>query len=127
MNNINITELLENKIKSGMIIPKPYSELPYKVKGFGMRRGEKAIIYKIPARTNTNSIHEKGINFIEFKKAYDHLNKSGELSSSWFKENLPECRKEGSCNFTTIGGVFELLGLAKPKKVGKKEVIYIKN
>ena len=36
----------------------------------------------------------------------------GELRTSWFTSALPGCSGEGSCNFTTIGGVFELLGLA---------------
>ena len=126
MNNIDIVEILEKKIRSGMLIPKPFSELQYKIKGYGMRRGEKAVIYTIPGRKNLNNTHEKGINFSEFEKAFEHLNSSGELSSNWFKLNLSECKKEGGCNFTTIGGIFELLGLANSKKIGKREVIYIK-
>lgn len=44
LNNIDIVEILEKKIRSGMLIPKPFSELQYKIKGYGMRRGEKAVI-----------------------------------------------------------------------------------
>ena len=126
MNNINIIELIEKNIKIGILIPKPFSELPYTIKGYGMRREEKAVVYTIPGRKNPNDTHEKGINFSEFKKAFIQLDTSGELSSNWFKINLPECKKEGNCNFTTIGGIFEILGLAYSKKIGKKEVIYIK-
>jgi len=126
MNKLKIIELIEKNIKRGMLIPKPFSELPCSVKGYGLRRGEKAVIYIIPGRKNPNNTHEKGINFSEFIEAYKHLNILGDLSSDWFELNLPDCKKEGNCNFTTLGGIFELLGLAYSKKIGKKEVIYIK-
>ena len=48
----------------------------------------------------------------EWKRAYERLESTGELRRSWFMEALAACHKEGSCNFTTIGGVFVKLGLA---------------
>ena len=39
--------------------------------------------------------------------------KTGEFSSQWFKRAMADCCKEGSCNFTIIGGVFVLLGNAE--------------
>ena len=39
--------------------------------------------------------------------------KTGEFSSQWFKRAMADCYKEGSCNFTIIGGVFALLGNAE--------------
>lgn len=76
------------------------------VKGWGERRGEPALIYRICG------VHEKGITKSEWVKAFAQLTRTGELTRSWFNDKLVECRKEGGCNFTTIGGVFEFLGVA---------------
>ena len=35
-----------------------------------------------------------------------------ESNTCTVNDKLVDCRKEGGCNFTTIGGVFELLGVA---------------
>jgi len=48
-----------------------------------------------------------------FKAAYDVIVKTGEFTYDWFEDNLPDCAKDGSCNFTTIGGIFELSGKAQ--------------
>lgn len=110
-------EKLTQKIKSlpaGTVIPKPESENDFIINGLGMRRGEEALVYRIP----TNNLekypngYEKGITFTEFYAAYTVLQETSEFTKKWFKENLPECAKEGGCNFTTIGGVFQLLGIA---------------
>ena len=42
----------------------------------------------------------------------DQFVKTGEFSSQWFKRAMADYYKEGSCNFTIIGGVFVLLGNA---------------
>ena len=122
MNNLNIIELIEKYIKEEMIIPRPYAKLDFKVKGFGIRRGKRALIYFVPNSKNLKKPNEKGISLIEFQKAYNQLNKYNELTFKWFEQNLPECNKEGSCNFTTIGGIFKLLNLAvyKGKGIYKK-------
>ena len=44
--------------------------------------------------------------------------KAGQFSSQWLKSNMADCNKEGYCNFTTIGDIFELLGDAKYYKRG---------
>jgi hypothetical protein len=31
----------------------------------------------------------------------------------WFDHSMTVCAKEGGCNFTTMGGIFVLLGYAK--------------
>ncbi len=100
------------KIEAGTVIPKPRAKGEFVVKGWGTRRGEHALIYKIPNNKNPDRPYEKGITVSEFKQAYEEIVKSGEFSSKWFKKNMNECSKEGSCNFTTIGGIFEMLGLA---------------
>ena len=110
-------KILTQKIESlpaGTVIPKPESENDFTVKGVGMRRGKAALVYRIP----TNNLekyphgHEKGVTFEEFHKAYTVLQKTSSFTREWFDKNLPECAKEGGCNFTTIGGIFELLGIA---------------
>jgi hypothetical protein len=42
----------------------------------------------------------------------EQLTNAGDFSRSWFEQSMPACAKEGGCNFTTIGGIFELLGYA---------------
>ena len=43
------------------IIPKPQSKEDFKIKGEGIRRKEKALIYKIPSHSKKQSYYEKGI------------------------------------------------------------------
>lgn len=116
-------EELTQKIKSlsaGTVIPKPQSEKDFTVKGLGMRRGEEALIYRIPTNDSEKypNGHEKGITFGEFYKAYSVLQEISQFTKKWFNENLPECAKEGDCNFTTIGGIFDLLGIATYSESG---------
>lgn len=96
----------------GTIIPKPRSRGTYVVKGLGRRRGEKALIYTIPNRNNPHKPHEKGVTVSELQQSYAQLIGSGAFTRQWFQKTLPECNAEGSCNFTTIGGLFVLLGKA---------------
>lgn len=110
-------EELTQKIKSlsaGTVIPKPESKNDFTIKGLGKRRGEAALIYRIPTNNPKKypNGHEKGITFTEFYKAYNVLQKMGNFTREWFNKNLPGCAEEGDCNFTTIGGVFQLLGIA---------------
>jgi len=96
----------------GEVIPKPKAQKPFLIKGMGKRRGEEALIYLIPSHTG-RSPYQKGITLSEFESAYSQLKNSGELTRQWFNLNLQKCAKEGACNFTTVGGIFELLKLAK--------------
>ncbi len=97
----------------GTVIPKPEAKGEFRVKGLGMRRGEKAIINTIPNHQRPERPYEKGINISEFEAACKQLMTAGALTRQWFKDNLPGCESEGSCNFTTVGGLFVLLGKAK--------------
>lgn len=110
-------EELKQKIESlpaGTVIPKPESENDFTIKGVGMRRGEEALVYRIPTNNPIKYPrgHEKGVTFTEFYEAYSVLQETSSFTREWFDENLPECAKEGGCNFTTIGGIFQLLGIA---------------
>ena len=117
-----IINSLLNIAAPGTIIPKPKAKKDFIVKGIGIRRNEKALIYLIPNHKNPEKPHEKGITFSEFEKAYKNLIASGEFTHEWFNKNLSKCSQEGSCNYTTIGGLFELLKISKYSGLG----IYIR-
>ncbi len=116
-----IVDDIKAKISQGTIIPKPRGEVI--VKGWGKRRGESALIYKIPNNKNPNKHNEKGITESEWDIAYNQLKETGALTRQWFNETLQDCKDEGSCNFTTIGGVFVKIGLAEYKGPGLYEII----
>ncbi|MCL1125876.1 hypothetical protein [Shewanella surugensis] len=117
--------MLENEIEilaadnQGVEIPKPKAKAPFTIKSMGVRRGERALIYKIPSHSPKQNHYCKGITLSEFEFAYQRLLKTNELTRKWFNENMPKCAGEGSCNFTTVGGIFELLGKAKYHSQGR--------
>jgi len=111
--NIMIIERIKSDVRPGTIIPKPQSAREYRVVGWGQSRGEDALVYSIPTRLSRTKPSKKRIKISDFKAAYDVLVKTGEFTYSWFEDTLPDCAKDGSCNFTTIGGIFELLGEAQ--------------
>ncbi len=118
-----IVKTIRENISPDTVIPKPFAQEKYIVKGWGRRRGEKALIYYIPNKKNPDCPHQKGVNVSEWRAAYKRLVVAGKLTTSWFKENLSDCYKAGSCNFTTVGGIFEILGLARYVKRGRYEYL----
>ena len=114
----DIIDRLEDEIAPGSVIPKPETDRTYRVKGWGTRRGEQALVYLIPNLKKKSKPHQKGVTVTEWRRAYERLDSTGELRRSWFTEALPECHKEGACNFTTVGGVFVKLGLAVRERRG---------
>lgn len=111
-----IVDRIKLSIFPDMIIPKPKAKADFKVKGWGMRRGQEALIYYIPNSRNPSLLSQKRITITEFKDAYDELMRSGKINRRWFNSELSHCANEGGCNFTTIGGIFEILGIASYKK-----------
>ena len=107
-----IIEEIKKVARPGTKIPKPISKDDYIVSGWVTSKGEDALKYLIGERQ-----HPKYIRVSEFKAAYDMLSSSGEFTRKWFNENLPESAREW-CNFTTIGGIFELLGVAEHLEEG---------
>jgi hypothetical protein len=101
-------------IKHTTYIPKPATKS--RVKGWGVRRGEAALIYFIPIKKHPDRPSEKGVTESEFEQAYQQIIENGEFSRKWFDQNMQACSKEGGCNFTTIGGIFKLLGIADYKR-----------
>ncbi len=116
-------EELTEKIKAlpeDTAIPKPEAMDKFRIKGVGQRRREEALIYTIPSHSEKHpKPYQKGVTFTEFFRAYTVLQETGEFTRQWFIDTLPECNEEGGCSFTTIGGIFELLGLCKYADRGK--------
>jgi len=82
------------------------------VKGWGKRNGQSALIYLIPNNSDPGKPYEKGITTEEWEQAYQRLLTAGEFTREWFVAHMPRCSREGTCNFTTIGGIFSLFDLA---------------
>lgn len=99
-------------LRPGTVIPKPEATADFKIKGWGSRRGESALIYRIPNHRSPGKLLEKGITISEFQRAHAEILANGKFTRAWFNAALGRCAREGGCNFTTIGGVFELLGVA---------------
>lgn len=99
-------------LPEGTPIPKPKSDRS-KLYGWGKRRGERALVYIMPNHSNPENPHKKGVTVAEFGQAYNRIVEKGEFTREWFKLNMPDCDKEGGCNYTTIGGIFKLIGVAK--------------
>jgi hypothetical protein len=108
---MNIIEEIKNKIPTGTIIPKPDNKADFIVKGWGKRRGEEALIYQIPNHADPTKPHEKGITVSEWQRAYRQICYDNSMDRDWFTRTLTRCAEEGDCNFTTIGGIFQKLGL----------------
>ncbi len=108
-----IFEKIINNCPPGSIIPKPRAKKEFLIKGVGTRRGEEALIPYIPNNKNPNKPYQKGITRSEFEKAYQELMEKGIFTKKWFDIYLSDCSSEGSCNFTTVGGLFQKLGLVE--------------
>jgi len=91
--------------------PKIKAELGYRIKGWGKRRGEKALVYFIPNRKNKNKDYQKGVTVSEFEKAYKQIVTNVTFSRTWFKTNMQPYAKEGGCNFIFVGNIFKLIGI----------------
>ena len=117
----HIVRLVEQVAAPGTVIPKPEARGDFFVRRWGRRRGERALIYAIPNHRDEKRPYEKGITESEWVAAHDRLASAGNFTRTWFRCAMPACEAEGSCNFTTIGGVFELLGIARYVQRGTYE------
>jgi len=108
-------------VPPGTTIPKPLATKPFRVKGVGKRRGEDALIYFIPNHTDPSRPYEKGVTRSELEQAHDELRRSNGISRAWFNRELRTAAAEGGCNFTTIGGLFQLIGVARYASIGRYE------
>ena len=108
-----IIHQIQRNIFPGAVIPKPRSNKSYIVKGWGTSRGESALVYLTPKKPGSKKQASKRIRVSDFRKAHSVLISTGEFTREWFNKNLPDCAKDGGCNFTTIGGIFVLLRIAE--------------
>jgi len=99
-------------LQPGTVIPKPEASGDFVVKGIGRRSEQDALVYLIPNHEAASKPYQKGVTIREWESAYDRLATTGELTRRWFDANLTRCASEGSCKFTTVGGIFSLLGIA---------------
>jgi hypothetical protein len=111
-----IVEQIKAIAKPGVVIPKPEAKSDFIVKDWGKRRGEKALIYFVPNHRNPGRPNQKGVNISEWEKAYGRVMSGEDFSRQWFEKNMTACFEEGDCNFTTIGGIFQLLDLVDYKR-----------
>jgi hypothetical protein len=107
----------------GIHIPKPQSANSAKLEGWCIRRGERALVYSMPNHSKPDKRHKKGVTVCELRQAYERLVATGEFTRSWFKEWMPDCNREGACNYTTIGSVFELVRVAKHSGPGVYRIL----
>lgn len=110
---MNIIDRIKN-ICSGTRIPKPESEDAYTVKGIGRSRGEDALVYFIPGTSGST----KRVPLSAFVWAEEQLSSTGKLLRTEFSHAYPEWDSDGSCNFTTLGGVFVFFGEAEYESRG---------
>jgi hypothetical protein len=109
---LDILTKIEDVLRPGHVIPKPQATSDFVVKGWGTRRNDRALVYTIPNHKTPARPYEKGVTISEWRQAFEQLTKTGSFSRRWFEAEMAACAKEGGCNFTTIGGVFEALGYA---------------
>ena len=108
---MDIIEVIRS-LPQGTVVSRSATASELEVKGWGHRRSLPALIYYIPNRSGGRR-YEKGVTVDEWRQAYEVLSSEGKLSRQWAQKHIPACLKEGSCNFTAIGGVFCLLGIAE--------------
>jgi len=116
---MSIIDRIRENVKSGTVIPKPESTEEYEIKGWGKSRGEDALVYYVPMKPSSKTQSSKRIEVSDFESAFHELIDSGKLTRTWFDSHLPDCAKDGGCSFTTIGGIFELLGEATYHRRGE--------
>jgi len=93
------------RLREGTRIPKPDPESVSFVTGFRTTRlGETALIYSIRN-------HTKSVTVSEWEQAYNRLCDAGRFTRAWFNAHMKRSA-HGPCGFTTIGGIFSLLGIA---------------
>ena len=108
----DIIDRLEAEIVAGRLIPKPETDGEYGVKGWGneaRRTGSGLLHSELQGQVEAPP---EGRDSIGVEARIRATGVDRELRHSWFKAALPACYGEGSCNFTTIGGVFVMLGVA---------------
>ena len=59
----------------------------------------------------------------EFREAYQRLLDNHNFTKLWYIDNFPIKAKNSGCNYTTIGGIFILLGIANHIRNGRYQLV----
>ena len=100
---------LLRSLPPGTRIPKPGSDRRYEIKGWVSVNGEERIAY---------TVANKAIPISWLRKSLGELSRTGRLESAWFRRAFYKGKDLGGCNFTTVGGLFQLIGIAKYSRPG---------
>jgi hypothetical protein len=103
------TVKLLKSLPVGTVIPKPQAIGEFRIKGWVDSPDGEALTYVIPSHTDP---FEK-ISTRRIRLAFRRLISTGELTRSWFKTTALKNTDEGGYNFTSVGGLFCLLGFAE--------------
>jgi len=97
----------------GTLIPKPEAVTEFRIKGWVDSPDGGALAYIIPSHADPHRPRSKTVSARRFKLSFARLMTTGELTRSCFKTTQTKKTDEGGCNFTTVGGLFCLLGFAE--------------
>jgi hypothetical protein len=95
-------------LKIGTAIPKVEEGKSAKLIEFTKSNGDESFKYSIGENGNGKCVLKS-----EIEESFTILQTSGKFTREWHKEHFPQLESGRPCNFTTIGGIFELLGYAK--------------
>ncbi|MBK9579100.1 MAG: hypothetical protein IPO40_18690 [Fibrobacteres bacterium] len=110
---MDVIERIRSNVLPGTVIPKPKAKSDFIFLGWTSSGSESAISYSIPNRKDPAKPYRKYVRESEIILAYEEFVKAGEFTRGWLNTHLPKLAKEGSCSFTTIGGLLCLLGEAR--------------
>jgi hypothetical protein len=100
--------MLERMIKRvappGTVIPKPQARRRFIVKGEGMRKRQRALIYTIPNHSNPKTPYEKGITYLELERACQQLQRTGQLTLGWFLATYPSAMPKAAATSRPLAG-----------------------
>lgn len=107
-----IVALLKN-LPVGTVIPKPEAVSEFRINGWVDSTDGEALAYIIPSHAVPPRAHSKTVSTRRIKLSFARLMTTGELTRSYFRTTGAKNTDEGGCNFTTVGGLFCLLGFAE--------------
>ncbi len=114
-----IQQHVERLVREKAIVPKPQSTETYRLVRIGKSRGARALVYELPKRPESKRVSTKRIPLPVIEECAHRLFCTGSIKRTWFAEHYPQLESDGTCNFTTVGGVLQLLGLARYSGLGE--------
>jgi len=104
-----IFQLIAIRVRIGTIIRRPRVN----ARVMEVNNAQRTIIYE-----NVPPTYQKTITAGELLGARNILIQDGQFTLQWYKTNFPREAGNKPCNFTTIGGLFVLLRLARYERPG---------